>query len=39
MKMLTKAVIRFVLIAAIFTVVSRVADCVSPAKQRDRAIM
>ena len=38
MKMLTKAVIWFVLIAAIFTVVSQVADCVSPAKQRDRAI-
>ena len=40
MKMLlTKDVICFVLIAAIFTVVSRVADCVSPAKQWDHATM
>ena len=39
MKMLTKAVICFVVIAAIFKVVSQVADSVSPANQRNRAIM
>jgi hypothetical protein len=39
MKMLTKGVICFVLIAAIFTVVSQVNECVSPAKQWDSAIM